>query len=203
MKVRDLPFTPTSPPPSRGRKELVIGKDSPPLVLVLRSLAAGGTEDGGGVGACPVRDTGGGWGRIFVCLVVALLLLAPTSCGRKAKPFLSQKSTNATVLDLKGAWQAGYVELRGTVSDSLSSGSALTGARVHYAVYPANDPPCDGCPIEFEGFHTYGSEVIQEGRFYCKIPGALKGNVYYFEVRLLGEKGSLGPLSNRAKVVVE
>jgi hypothetical protein len=31
----------------------------------------------------------------------------------------------------------------------------------------------------------------------------VKGNVYYFEVQLAGDKGSLGPLSSRVKVVVE
>jgi len=105
-----------------------------------------------------------------------LVLLIP-SCGRKTKPFLPQKTTNARVVDLKGAWQAGYIELKGRVSDSSGPGSSATGARVLYAVYSANDPPCDGCPIEFEGFHPFGTEVIGKGGFFCKIPGALKGNI--------------------------
>ena len=46
--------------PSRGREILVIAQKSPPLVPVLRSPARGGTEDGAGVRACPVLDTGGG-----------------------------------------------------------------------------------------------------------------------------------------------
>jgi hypothetical protein len=142
-------------------------------------------------------------GRLLACLVLAFMLLIPASCGRKAKPSLPQKSTNARVVDLKGAWQGDYVELKGSVSDSSGLGSAVTGARVHYAVYPVSDPPCDGCPIEFQGFHTYGTEVIREDRFLCKIPGALRGNIYYFEVQLTGDKGSLGPPSNRAKVIVE
>jgi hypothetical protein len=116
---------------------------------------------------------------------------------------LRQTSTNARVVDLKGAWQGGYVELKGSVSGSSVPDPAVTGARVHYAVYPVADPPCDGCPIEFQGFHTYGTEVIREDRFFCKIPGALKGNLYYFEVQLAGEKGVLGPKSNIAKVTVE
>jgi hypothetical protein len=45
--------------------------------------------------------------------------------------------------------------------------------------------------------------VVREGQFFCKIPGAVKGNIYYFEVQLAGAKGGLGPPSNRAKVVVE
>ena len=142
-------------------------------------------------------------GRLLACIILVLMLLIPASCGKKANPTLPQKSTNAKVVDLKGAWQGGYVELKGSVSGSSGPDSAATGARVHYAVYPQSDPPCDGCPIEFQGFHTYGTEAVQEGRFFCKIPGALKGNIYFFEVQLAGEKGVLGPKSNRAKVVVE
>ena len=146
---------------------------------------------------------GGGSRRGFACLLLAFMLLIPASCGVKTKPSLPQKSTNARVVDLKGAWQGGYVELKGSVSGSSVPDPEVTGARVHYAVYPVADPPCDGCPIEFQGFHTYGTEVIREDRFFCKIPGALKGNLYYFEVQLTGNKGSLGPPSNRVKVVVE
>jgi predicted small lipoprotein YifL len=155
----------------------------------------------GGVRACPVLDTGGGGSRRgFACLILAFMLLIPASCGRKGDPFLPQKSTNARVVDLEGAWQGGYIELKGGIADFDST---VTGARVHYAVYPVAESPCDGCPIEFQGFHSYGTEVIREDRFLCKIPGALRGNVYYFEVQLTGDKGSLGPPSNRAKVVVE
>jgi len=146
---------------------------------------------------------GGGSRRGFACLFLAFMLLIPASCGRKAKPSLPQKTTSARVMDLKGAWQGEYVELKGSVSDSSGLDQAVTGARVHYAIYPVADPPCDGCPIEFQGFHTYGTEVIREERFFCKIPGALKGNIYYFEVQLAGEKGVLGPPSNRVRLMVE
>ena len=131
------------------------------------------------------------------------MLLIPASCGRKGDPFLPQQSTNVRVVDLKGAWQGGYIELKGGVVDSSGPDSTIGGSRVYYAVYPADDAPCDGCPIEYQGFHTYGPEAVQEGRFFCRIPGAVKGNVYYFEVRLAGAKGGLGPPSNQAKVVVE
>ena len=107
------------------------------------------------------------------------------------------------MVDLKGTWQGGYIELKGVIVDSADPDSEVTGSRVHYAIYPVAEPPCDGCPIQFQGFHTYGTEVVREGRFFCKIPGALRGNIYYFEVRLESEKGVLGPPSNRAKVVVE
>jgi predicted small lipoprotein YifL len=142
-------------------------------------------------------------GGALACLVLALMLMIPASCGKKGDLFLPQKSTNARVVDLKGAWQEGYIELKGSVQAPSGPDSAVTGSRVYYAVYPVAEPPCDGCPIEYQGFHTYGPEVVREGRFFCKIPGAVKGNIYYFEVQLAGAKGGLGPASNRAKVVVD
>jgi hypothetical protein len=142
-----------------------------------------------------------GWAP--ACFVLALTLLILPSCGRKTAPFLSQKSTTAKVVGLKGAWQGGYIELKGEVAGREPPDPSITGSRVHYAIYPLAEPPCDGCPIEFQGFHTYGPEVVREGQFFSKIAGAVKGNIYYFEVQLAGEKGILGPPSNRAKVVVE
>ena len=146
---------------------------------------------------------GGGSWFVLAYLLFALMLLISLSCGRKGDPFLPQRSTTARVVDLKGAWQGGYIELKGVIVDSADPDSEVTGSRVHYAIYPVAEPPCDGCPIEFQGFHVYGTEAVQEGRFFCKVPGALKGNIYFFEVQLAGEKGVLGPKSNRTKVVVE
>jgi len=149
------------------------------------------------------EGAGRGSKRVLPYLIFLLILLIPASCGRKGDPYLPQKSTSARVVDLKGAWQGGYIELKGGIADPAETDSTVSGARVHYAIYPVSDPPCDGCPIEFQGYHTYGSEVVREGRFFCKIPGAVKANIYYFEVQLAGEKGVLGPPSNRVKVVIE
>ncbi len=142
-------------------------------------------------------------GRALACLVLVLMLLSSPSCGKKGDPFLPQTSTNIRVVDLKGEWQEGYIELKGGVQDSSGPDSTVTGSQVRYAIYPVAEPPCDGCPIDYQGFYTYGPEVVQQGQFFCKIPGAVRGNIYYFEVQLAGAKGGLGPPSNRAKVVVE
>ena len=142
-------------------------------------------------------------GLRLACLALVLLFLITPSCGKKGDPFLPQKTTSARVLDLKGAWKDGYIELTGGVQDPSGQELTVTGSRIQYAVYPVAEAPCDGCPIEYQGFYTYGPEVVREGRFLCRIPGALKGNLYYFEVQLLGAKGVLGPPSDRAKVVVE
>lgn len=145
----------------------------------------------------------GGSRWVVACVALVVLLLITSSCGKKGAPFLPQKTINARVVDLKGTWQAGYIELTGNVQDPSGQELAVTGSWIQYAVYPVAEPPCDGCPIEPQGFYTYGTESVREGRFFCRIPGALKGNLYYFEVQLLGAKGDLGPPSDRAKVVVE
>jgi hypothetical protein len=173
MRHTATPLTPTSPPPSRERRQLV-----------------------GGV-------SGEGCKRVLVCFGLVLTLLILPSCGRKADPFLPQESTNAKVADLSGAWQEGYIELKGNIRDVSETESTVTGAHVNYGIYPVDEPPCDGCPIEFRGFHTFGSEAVDKGQFSCRIPGAVRGNIYYFEVQLVGAKGGLGPASNVIKVVVE
>jgi len=178
MRGRGLSITPASPSPWKGRKQFAIARNSPSLV-------------------------GGGSRRVAACLALVLLFLITPSCGKKGDPFLPQKSINARVVDLKGAWQAGYIELTGSVQSPSGQESTVAGSRIQYAVYPVAEAPCDGCPIEYQGVHTYGPEVVRKDRFLCRIPGALKGNLYYFEVQLLGAKGALGPPSDRAKVVVE
>jgi hypothetical protein len=82
------------------------------------------------------------------------MLLIPASCGKKGDPFLPQKSTNIRVVDLKGAWQEGYIELKGGIPASSGPGSPVTGSRVYYAIYPV-DEARDGCPID-QGFHASG-----------------------------------------------
>jgi hypothetical protein len=158
----------------------------------------------GGVRACSVLDTGGGGcKRVLVCFVLVWMVLILPSCGRKTNPFLPQEGTNAKVVDLLGAWHEGYIELKGNIRDVSETESTVTGAHVNYAIYPVDEPPCDGCPIEFKGFHTFGSEAVEKGRFSCRVPGAVRGNIYYFEVQLVGPKGGLGPASDMVKVVVE
>jgi hypothetical protein len=169
MRDTAIPFTLPSPPPSRGKRQLV----------------------------------GGGCKRVLVCFVGALMLLIPSSCGRKGAPFLPQEGTNARVVDLRGAWQEGYIDLRGNIRGASDAESTVTGARVNYAIYPVDEAPCDGCPIDFTGVHTFGPEAVQEGRFFCRIPGVVKGNIYYFEVQLAGPKGGLGPVSDQVKVAVQ
>lgn len=135
---------------------------------------------------------------VLVTILISCLPLL--SCGKKAAPFLPVKGASPRVTGLQGEWKGDYVLLTGQVRDSSGAGGSIEGCRVYYAVYPRDQPPCEGCPIEFKGFQTFGKEVMTPTGFACKVPGIERQNIYYFEVRIIGSKGSLGPPSNRVRV---
>jgi hypothetical protein len=125
--------------------------------------------------------------------------VATLACGKKGDPFLPQKEISAKVSDLKGERENGDILLKG----KISAPQALEGARVYYAQYPLENTPCEGCPIEYQGYHGFGAEVFTEGGFICKVPVKGLGQVYFFRVNLIGQEGGIGPPSDRVKVVVE
>jgi hypothetical protein len=73
---------------------------------------------------------------------------------------------------------------------------------MYYAVYPLDQPPCEGCPIEYQGFHPFGREALKGDVFSLKVPEIRRGNIYFFEARIVGLDGSPGPPSNRVRIEV-
>jgi len=79
----------------------------------------------------------------------------------------------------------------------------VTGARVYFAQYPSEDPPA-GCPIEYQGYRSFGPDVIHDTRFYCKIPDIKQNQVYFFRAALVGPEVSRAPFSGTfVRVTVE
>jgi hypothetical protein len=138
--------------------------------------------------------------KTAVLLTIRVFCLPLFSCGKKAAPFLPVKGANPRVTGLQGEWKGDYVLLTGQIQDSSGAGGSIEGCRVYYAIYPQDQPPCEGCPIEYKGFQIFGKEVMTPTGFACKMPGIERENIYYFEVRVMGPKGSLGPPSNRVRV---
>ena len=134
---------------------------------------------------------------VFPCALVTLV--ATLACGKKGDPFLPQKEVSAKVTDLRGEREAGNILLRGEISGP----KGVQGAKVYYAQFPLEDPPCEGCPIEYQGHRSFGAEVITEEGFSCALPVKVKGQVYFFRVSLIGPGGRMGPPSETVKVVVE
>jgi hypothetical protein len=136
----------------------------------------------------------------FLAFLCALAILVGTlACGKKADPFLPQKGISAKVTDLKGVREKGNILLRGEIRGTKD----VQGARVYYAQFPLEDPPCEGCPIEYQGHRSFGAEVVTQEGFFCTLPVKVQRQVYFFRVNLIGSGGRMGPPSETVKVVIE
>ena len=136
----------------------------------------------------------------FLAFLCALAILVPTlACGKKGDPFLPQKEVSAKVTDLRGEREKGNILLKGEIRGP----KGVQGARVYYAQFPLEDPPCEGCPIEYQGHQSFGAEVVTGEGFFCAFPVKDQRQVYFFRVNLIGPGGRMGPPSETVKVVVE
>jgi hypothetical protein len=132
--------------------------------------------------------------------LVLLFCLALISCGKKGDPFLPSTEGDGRITLLKGEWNGEYVDLTGRIHGSMNEGARI---RAYYAAYPLDQPPCEGCPIEYQGFQSFGRDVLSESGFSCKMTQIQPGNLYFFEVRVIGPGDSPGPSSNRVRVEVD
>jgi hypothetical protein len=139
-------------------------------------------------------------GRTWIaCVAMAALFIMPC-CGKKGPPFLAKKPFDAYVMNLEGQRRAGSVLLEGRVVGAKDK-DLVQGARVDFARYPLDEPPCEGCPIEYRGSHRFGPEVVKGAGFGCEVPVDVKEDIYYFKVHLLGPDNTVGPPSNAVRVV--
>jgi hypothetical protein len=140
--------------------------------------------------------------RGFVCLVV---LLAGLGCGRKGPPIWKSEPFPLRVERFVVEVRAGRAELQGEIvapggeTERLKDAVAL---RVYHTWYPADAPPCDGCPIDYPGYETHAIPGLERGRFLLEVPLKRKG-IHYLELRAMGRRGEAGPISNRVKVQVD
>jgi len=104
---------------------------------------------------------------------------------------------------LTGKWENGKVWLEGYIEGDDKKRSDITGCRVYHTWYPVDNPPCEGCPIEMPDFKEIKEMEISGDRFTCEIPGVKKKGIWFFEVRLIGRNGALGPPSERVKVTID
>ena len=137
--------------------------------------------------------------RFLIFLCASGILLVTMTCGKKGDPFLPKKEFPARVTDLEGERQKEVIVLRGKISGPKE----VEGAKVYYAQYPLEKSPCEGCPIEYQGFQAFGAEVVTEEGFLCRIPVKGQGQIYFFRVNLIGPSETIGPSSDMVKVVVE
>ncbi len=142
--------------------------------------------------------------RIAFILLLAVFFV-PAACGKKGPPFLSAGQSTLRVEQLKAEREGGFFHLKGTVVDShklAKDVSNVTGCRIYHACYPLDEPPCEGCPIEYGVLKEIKGEIITQGKFSCQVPLKEKAGIHFFKVRLIGRMGETGPYSDRAKLVI-
>lgn len=140
---------------------------------------------------------------LAICLAI---LFVPTACGKKGPPFLPEKSLSLRVTGLNVEWKYQGLRLRGELVGpeyELENPLNIKGCRVFYASYPLDNPPCEDCPIEYRLLEEIEGQVISEGQFLCEISVDKKDGIHFFTVRLIGQKGEVGPYSDRAKFVID
>ncbi|MDY6972204.1 MAG: lipoprotein [Thermodesulfobacteriota bacterium] len=141
-------------------------------------------------------------GAFYILLGVALIL-SLSDCGKKGPPFLPRGDMSFFVTQLKGEWEDGAVVLTGRVQvlrGRKAEISDVIGCRVFHVRYAFDHAPCESCPIDYPDHRDIKGEVIVGEKFYCVVPMKNQVGVHYFEVRLIGRKGAIGPLSDRLKV---
>ena len=136
-------------------------------------------------------------------MIISVLLLSLPCCGKKGDPFLPQKGFDARVTDLKADAQESFILLEGDVLLAENGGNRVTGCRVYIAQYPSESPPCEGCPIEYQSYQSFGPEVFQGKRFSCRIPDIRRNQIYFFKVVLLGAGDIQGSASDFVLVNLE
>jgi predicted small lipoprotein YifL len=136
----------------------------------------------------------------FVLLLALFMVLLP-ACGKKGPPFLSEKKLTAKVVRLTGKWVDDQIRLAGSIERDDREAKPV-GCTIYHAWYPLDHPPCDGCPIKMTVFKGAVETTISKDRFLCLIPEAKKKAIWFFEVRLTDSRGTVGPLSERVKVVI-
>ncbi len=142
---------------------------------------------------------------LFLVILMLILLVLP-ACGKKGRPFVPERRVLLEVKDLSVECENGTVFLSGkavAVPGQSKSGSDIIGCRVYHCWYTFNKPPCEGCPIDYSGYKEIKRKVLAGKNFSCHVSIDRKKGIHFFEVRLLGRKGAVGPPSNRVKLTIE
>ena len=139
---------------------------------------------------------------LSAALLVALMTVLP-NCGKKGPPFLTKSKLSLRVDQLKAERENGRILLKGYVRGEDKIVSGVIGCRVYHAWYTMDNPPCEGCPIEMAVFKEIKEKVVSGDRFNCELLDVEKKGIHFFEVRLMGRDGEVGPPSDKTKLMID
>ena len=139
---------------------------------------------------------------LSAALLVALMTVLP-NCGKKGPPFLTKSKFSLRVDQLKAEKENGRLFLKGSVRGEDKIVSGVIGCRVYHAWYSMDNPPCEGCPIEMAVFKEIKEKVVSGNRFNYEVLDVEEKGIHFFEVRLMGRGGAVGPPSGKAKFRID
>ncbi len=143
--------------------------------------------------------------RVFPIFLFGVIFLGLLACGMKGPPFLPERSMPFKVTQMTGEWKDGVVYLKGHVvprNDDDGNAPDASDCTVYHAQYDLENPPCEGCPVEYGILEEIRADMIKGAKFHCQFPQVETKGIHFFKVRLLGPKGTLGPSSNGAKLLI-
>jgi predicted small lipoprotein YifL len=136
-------------------------------------------------------------------LVLLSVLLVQGACGKKGPPFIPENVFPLKVEALKGTYDdAGTLILTGIVRHGKANSEGISGCIVYHALYPLDEPPCEGCPVKLAKLKTIRENVVSGDRFRCQLQGMNAPGIHFIRIRLLGEGGIKGPPSERIKLSI-
>jgi len=144
--------------------------------------------------------------RVLLLLALGTIIIAFLACGKKGPPLLPESDGLLKVKNLTAEWGNGSVILRGQVLASLKNEKdipEIMGCRVYYAWYASENPPCEGCPIQYKVFREIKAKVHSKGGFYCEVEGVKGKGIHFFKVSMVDANGRVGLPSQGAKLVLD
>lgn len=144
--------------------------------------------------------------RVLPLFVFGGIFLVLFACGMKGPPFLPERSMPFKVKQMTGEWKDGVVYLTGRMvprKGDVRNAPNVSGCTVYHAQYDLENPPCEGCPVEYGILEEIRADVIKENRFHCQFPRIKTKGIHFFKVRLLGPKETLGPSSNGVRILID
>lgn len=143
------------------------------------------------------------WAHIVFVFFLVISFI-PMGCGKKGPPFLSVREIPVRVSSLKVVQQEDGLYLKGSVADAQAMNeSNITGCKIYHALYPLDDPPCKGCPIDYGFLKEIKGNIVSQKDFSCRVSAKAERGIHFFKVRFVDKEGGIGPFSDAAEVTVE
>jgi hypothetical protein len=145
---------------------------------------------------------------VALCSVLLTALVFSWGCGKKAPPFApkANETVPLRVAGLEATEQGGRIVLSGMVAllrDRHEKQPVSRSCRVYHVWYPADNPPCEGCPISFTTYGEVTPHISGDGRFQCDTGVKAIPGMHYFMVRLVDSGDLAGAPSDRAKLLIQ